>query len=291
MELLRIKKNGKAPLVAGSFNGEDKAEVKKWVAEGGNYGILTGKISGIAVIDIDTHNGVSGADNLKEFCEAYDIQLPDTKTVMTPSGGLHMYYKLPEKYNDVQFIQNHKELEGVDFQTHGRYVVGWGSKLMQYEHVENSLIPPLSNAINVKVKEVEEPHSGTRMQVSSYDVPTGKTVKYEVIDNSPIADLPEKWFDIFTDKTIQKQNKKRERKWTANLLGDIIAGSDEGGRNNWITQMIGKLFATGLEHEEVWVWSQYVNQIGCNPPLDGTELKRTYDSVKKREERRMAKDE
>ena len=55
--------------------------------------------------------------------------------------------------------------------------------------------------------------------------------------------------------------------------------------------MIGKLFATGLEHEEVWVWSQYVNQIGCNPPLDGTELKRTYDSVKKREERRMAKDE
>lgn len=247
MELLRLKKNGKAPLVAGSFNGEDKAEVKKWVAEGGNYGILTGKISGIAVIDIDTHNGVSGADNLKEFCEKYDIELPDTKTVMTPSGGLHMYYKLHEKYNDVQFIQNHKELEGVDFQTHGRYVVGWGS------HIEG--------------------------------------IKYEVIDNSEMADLPEKWFDIFTDKTIQKKNKKRERKWTANLLGDIIAGSDEGGRNNWITQMIGKLFATGLEHEEVWVWSQYVNQIGCNPPLDGTELKRTYDSVKKREERRMAKDE
>ncbi|QBZ69141.1 hypothetical protein [Enterococcus phage vB_EfaS_Ef6.1] len=247
MELLRLKKNGKAPLVAGAFNGEDKAEVKKWVAGGGNYGILTGKISGIAVIDIDTHNGVSGADNLKEFCEKYDIELPDTKTVMTPTGGLHMYYKLPEKYNDVQFIQNHKELEGVDFQTHGRYVVGWGSTI--------------------------------------------EGVKYEVIDNSPIADLPPKLFDIFTDKTIQKQNKKRERKWTANLLGDIIAGSDEGGRNNWITQMIGKLFATGLEHEEVWVWSQYVNQIGCNPPLDGTELKRTYDSVKKREERRMAKDE
>lgn len=247
MELLRLKKNGKAPLVAGSFNGEDKVEVKKWVAEGGNYGILTGKLSGIAVIDIDTHNGVSGADNLKEFCEKYDIELPDTKTVMTPSGGLHLYYNLPEKYNDVQFIQNHKEVEGVDFQTHGRYIVGWGSTI--------------------------------------------DGVKYEVIDNSPIADLPVKWFDIFTDKTIQKQNKKRERKWTANLLGDIIAGTDEGGRNNWITQMIGKLFATGLEHEEVWVWSQYVNQIGCNPPLDGTELKRTYDSVKKREERRMAKDE
>lgn len=246
MELLRLKKNGKAPLVAGSFNGEDKAEVKKWVAEGGNYGILTGKLSGIAVIDIDTHNGVSGADNLKEFCEKYDIELPDTKTVMTPSGGLHLYYNLPEKYNDVQFIQNHKELEGVDFQTHGRYIVGWGSAI--------------------------------------------DGVKYEVIDNSPIADLPEKWFDIFTDKTIQKKNKKRKRLWTANLLGDIIAGCDEGGRNNFLTQIIGKLFATGLEDEEIRVWSLYVNQISLNPPLPEEEVLRTYESVRKRELRRMADD-
>lgn len=246
MELLRLKKNGKAPLVAGSFNGEDKVEVKKWVAEGGNYGILTGKLSGIAVIDIDTHNGVSGADNLKEFCEKYDIELPDTKTVMTPSGGLHMYYKLPEKYNDVQFIQNHKEVEGVDFQTHGRYVVGWGSTI--------------------------------------------DGLKYQVINNQPIADLPAKWFDIFTDKTIQKKNKKRERKFTANLLGDIIAGCDAGGRNNFLTQIIGKLFATGLEHEEVRVWSLYVNQISLNPPLSEEEVLRTYESVRKREIRRMDRD-
>lgn len=246
MELLRLRKNGKAPYKEGAFNGEDKAEVKKWVAEGGNYGILTGKISGIAVIDIDTHNGVSGADNLKEFCEAYDIELPDTKTIMTPSGGLHMYYKLPANYNETQFIQNHKELEGVDFQTHGRYVVGWGSKI--------------------------------------------DGVKYEVINTEPMADLPEKWFDIFTDKTIQKKNKRRERKFTANLLGDIIAGCDEGGRNNFLTQIIGKLFATGLEHEEVRVWSLYVNQISLNPPLSEEEVLRTYESVRKREIRRMEKD-
>ena len=246
MKVLRIKNNAKSPLVAGSFNGEDKAEVKKWVADGGNYGILTGKLSGIVVIDIDTHHGISGADNLKEFCEKYDIELPDTKTVMTPSGGLHMYYKLPEQYNDVRFIQNHKELEGVDFQCSGRYVLGWGSTI--------------------------------------------NGVKYEVINNEPIADLPPKWFDIFTDKTIQKKNKKRERKWTANLLGDIIAGSDEGGRNNWLAQMTGKLFATGLEHSEVEVWVQYVNQMGCNPPLPKDEVMRTFESVKKREIRRMSDD-
>lgn len=246
MKALRIKKNGKAPLVAGAFNGEDENVVRDWIKEGGNWGYLTGSLSGVVVIDIDTHNGVSGADNLKEFCEKYDIELPDTKTVMTPSGGLHLYYNLPEKYNDVQFIQNHKELEGVDFQTHGRYVVGWGSTI--------------------------------------------DGLKYQVINNQPIADLPAKWFDMFTDKTIQKQNKKRSRKWTANLLGDIIAGCDEGMRNNFLAQIIGKLFATGLEHEEVRVWSLYVNQISLNPPLPEEEVLRTYESVRKREIRRMADD-
>lgn len=246
MKVLRLRKNGKAPLVAGAFNGEDENIVRDWIKEGGNWGYLTGSLNGVVVIDIDTHHGISGADNLKEFCEKYDIELPDTKTVMTPSGGLHMYYNLPEKYNDVQFIQNHKELEGVDFQTHGRYIVGWGSTI--------------------------------------------DGVKYEVIDNSQIADLPVKWFDIFTDKTIQKKNKKRQRLWTANLLGDIIAGCDEGARNNFLTQIIGKLFATGLEHEEIRVWSLYVNQISLNPPLSEEEVLRTYESVRKRELRRMADD-
>lgn len=246
MKALRIKKNGKAPLVAGAFNGEDENVVRDWIKEGGNWGYLTGSLSGVVVIDIDTHNGVSGADNLKEFCEKYDIELPDTKTVMTPSGGLHLYYNLPEKYNDVQFIQNHKELEGVDFQTHGRYVVGWGSQI--------------------------------------------DGVKYQVINDVEMTYLPAKWLEMFTDKTIQKKNKKRQRLWTANLLGDIIAGCDEGGRNNFLTQMVGKLFATGLEHEEVRVWALYVNQISLTPPLPEEEVIRTYESVRKREIRRMEKD-
>lgn len=246
MKQLRLKKNGKAPLVAGAFNGEDFNLVKSWVQEGGNVGVLTGSANGIAVIDIDNHNGVDGLGNLKEFLDTYDIELPKTMVVKTPSGGYHYYFKLDEKYNDTQFIQNHKQLEGVDFQTHGRYVVAPPSKIdgNEYEHV--------------------------------------RILK--------LAELPDKWLEMFTDKSITKKNKKRERKWTANLLGDIIAGSGEGGRNIWLTTQIGKLFATGLEHEEVKVWSQYVNQIGCNPPLSNDEVLQTYESVRKRELRRMGED-
>lgn len=243
MKELRLKKNGKAPLVAGAFDGEDINLIQSWVQEGGNVGVLTGSTSGIAVIDIDNHNGIDGLGNLKDFLDTYDITLPKTKVVKTPSGGLHYYFKLDEKYNDTQFIQNHKQLEGVDFQTHGRYVVA----------------PPSQIDGNY----------------------------YEVVRDVEIAELPEKWLEMFTDKIIQKKNKKRERKWTADLLGDIIAGSGEGGRNIWLTTQIGKLFATGLNHDEVRVWSLYVNQIGCNPPLSEDEVLQTYESVRKRELRRM----
>ena len=244
MKQLRLKKNGKAPLVAGAFNGESEELIQKWVQEGGNVGTLTGSASGIAVIDIDNHNGVDGLGNLKEFLETYDITLPKTKVVKTPSNGYHYYFKLDEKYNETQFLQNHSQLEGVDFQTHLRYVVA----------------PPSQIDGNY----------------------------YEVVRDVELAELPDKWLEMFTDKTITKKNKKRERKWTATLLGDIIAGCGEGSRNIFLTSIIGKLFATGLSHDEVRVWSLYVNQISLNPPLPEEEVLRTYESVRKRELRRMA---
>ncbi len=246
MKQLRLKKNGKAPLVAGAFNGESEDLIQKWIEEGGNVGTLTGSKSGIAVIDIDNHNGVDGIGNLEEFLDTYDITLPKTQVIKTPSGGLHYYFKLDEKYNETQFLQNHPQLEGVDFQTHMRYVVA----------------PPSQIDGNY----------------------------YEVVRDVELAELPEKWLEMFTDKTITKKNKKRERKFTANLLGDIIAGCGEGSRNIFLTSIIGKLFATGLEHEEVRVWSLYVNQISLNPPLSEEEVLRTYESVRKRELRRMADD-
>ena len=243
MKQLRLKKNGKAPLVAGAFNGESEELIQKWIAEGGNVGTLTGSKSGIAVIDIDTHNGVDGLGNLKEFLDTYDIELPKTKVVRTPSGGYHYHFKLDDKYNETQFLQNHSQLEGVDFQTHGRYVVA----------------PPSQIDGNY----------------------------YEVVRDVELAELPEKWLEMFTDKTITKKNKKREKKWTGQLMESILTGAGTGSRNIFLTSIIGKLFATGMDHDAVRVWSLYVNQISLNPPLPEEEVLRTYESVRKREIRRM----
>ncbi|WZP34519.1 DNA polymerase/primase [Enterococcus phage vB_Efm10_KEN22] len=247
MKQLRLKKNGKAPLVAGAFNGESEELIQKWITEGGNVGTLTGSKSGIIVVDLDRHGDSDGVDSLNNLLEAYDIELPKTTVVKTPNNGYHYYFKLPSKYYDIQLKQNINGYEGIDFQSSGRFVVA----------------PP-----------------------SQID---GRP--YEVLrDVAELPELPEKLLDILVDKTITKKNKKRERKFTANLLGDIIAGCGEGSRNIFLTSIIGKLFATGLEHEEVRVWSLYVNQISLNPPLPEEEVLRTYESVRKRELRRMADD-
>lgn len=247
MKKLRLKKNGKAPLVAGAFNGESEELIKAWVQEGGNVGTLTGSASGIIVVDLDRHGESDGVDSLNNLLEAYDIELPKTTVVKTPNNGYHYYFKLPSKYYDIQLKQNVNGYEGIDFQSSGRFVVA----------------PP-----------------------SQID---GRP--YEVIrDVTELPELPEKLLEILVDKTITKKNKKREKKWTGQFFEEILEGCPQGGRNIFLTRMIGKLFATGMEHEAVKAWSMYVNQISLNPPLPEEEVLRTYESVRKRELRRMADD-
>ena len=244
MKQLRLKKNGKAPLVAGAFDGESDELIQKWIAEGGNVGTLTGSKSGIIVVDLDRHGDSDGVDSLNNLLEAYDIELPKTTVVKTPNNGYHYYFKLPSKYYDIQLKQNINGYEGIDFQSSGRFVVA----------------PP-----------------------SQID---GRP--YEVLrDVAELPELPEKLLEILVDKTITKKNKKREKKWTGQLMESILTGAGAGSRNIFLTSTIGKLFATGMDHDAVRVWSLYVNQISLNPPLSEDEVLQTYESVRKREIRRM----
>ncbi|MCK5604921.1 AAA family ATPase [Candidatus Pacearchaeota archaeon] len=55
-----------------------------------NWGINCGR-SNLIVIDIDIKGGIDGRDALKLITDGYG-DLPDTFTVETPTGGIHMYY-------------------------------------------------------------------------------------------------------------------------------------------------------------------------------------------------------
>jgi len=82
-----------------------------------NAGIVTGTKSGVVVLDIDPRHG--GCDSLDDL-EVKNGKLPDTATVQTGSGGLHLYFKAPK-----QLLRNGTNVggRGIDFRAEAGFVV------------------------------------------------------------------------------------------------------------------------------------------------------------------------
>lgn len=74
----------------------DQRIVEEWYKlwPDANVAIATGKESGIIVLDIDPRNG--GLESLLRLEETYG-KLPPTPRVKTGGGGLHLYFKYPDK--------------------------------------------------------------------------------------------------------------------------------------------------------------------------------------------------
>ncbi|MET0087663.1 MAG: phage/plasmid primase, P4 family [Sedimenticola sp.] len=73
-----------------------EGKVKTWWSENptANIGIATGIFSGIVVIDVDIKGGIDGNASYEALRNEHNI--PDTRSVRTPSGGTHYYFSLPE---------------------------------------------------------------------------------------------------------------------------------------------------------------------------------------------------
>jgi len=89
----------------------------------GRYGVRTGKDVGFFVIDVDVKNGKRGYEGLALACAGRP--LPPTLTVPTPSGGLHIYYAIPDGL-PVPNSQS-RLADGVDVRGEGGYVVAAGT--------------------------------------------------------------------------------------------------------------------------------------------------------------------
>lgn len=88
-----------------------KEELDKWFEmwPDMNYAVVTGKISGIAVIDIDPRHGGVLDDRFPQ----------DTTIIKTGNGGYHLYYKWSEGIGNRTNVY-----EGIDVRGEGGYVVG-----------------------------------------------------------------------------------------------------------------------------------------------------------------------
>jgi Bifunctional DNA primase/polymerase, N-terminal len=85
---------------AGTAGSRDPDQIKAWwsAAPGSNIGIITAvsPISRVLIIDIDTKPGKpNGWGSISDLVKEYG-PLPETTSVITPSGGMHLYYAVPE---------------------------------------------------------------------------------------------------------------------------------------------------------------------------------------------------
>lgn len=87
-------------------------------------GAVTGDASGFFVLDIDVKNGEDAFEKLKNLQRLYG-EFSSTLMVKTASGGLHLYFKMPDGIN----LRNSagKLATGVDIRANGGYVIFPGS--------------------------------------------------------------------------------------------------------------------------------------------------------------------
>jgi bifunctional DNA primase/polymerase-like protein len=104
----------------------DPAVVASWPA-GSNVGVAC-RASGVVGVDLDRKDGVDGVATLRALCAAARWPWPDTFTVATAHGGLHLYFRAPA---DVVIPSSIGRWPGVDVRAPGQrlggYLVGPGS--------------------------------------------------------------------------------------------------------------------------------------------------------------------
>ncbi len=118
-------------------------EVRGWFEQwpDAQLGLVTGAISGLAVVDIE-----------KEFGDYKKLNLPETMVSRTGSGGYHLFYQM------VEGVRNRAKIDGqeIDIRGEGGYVIvpPSSNENGKYEWVEQIDVLP---AFPVSVFEMEKP--------------------------------------------------------------------------------------------------------------------------------------
>jgi hypothetical protein len=117
----------------------DPAVIRRWWIRWPNASIAlrTGEPSGLVVLDADPRHG--GDDSLHDL-ERRHGALPATRTVVTPSGGEHYYFRWPGVWikSTAPMVP---ELPGLDMRGDGGYVVVPPSR--GYEHDSVAPLAPM----------------------------------------------------------------------------------------------------------------------------------------------------
>lgn len=107
--------------------------------------------------------------------------------------------------------------------------------------------------------------------------PNGGRYRWHVSPNSaPVADLPPSMVETLTSVAGSIAPVEGAR---TSAIDVVLSGVAEGGRNQALTEYVGRLFAKGLRELEVLELARGVNATKFAPPLDNREVEVVVNSV------------
>ena len=252
------------PLTAGSkipvqgSHGEHDATndldtIKKWFNYNPNFNLAINlQASNLAVVDLDNHeNATNGVQNYSKYIRNHGSSYVDslkTYTEITPRNGLHIFYKLNQDLGnkDIQLMP------GVELLT-GKTVIA----------------PSFINEFN----------KGYRAEYQDFQI-----LGYDKVQTLPgwIVDLAKEAQQRTTKPAAVYENyQPGQKRWTGRLLDGLVHGAPKGDRNNYLTQLTGKMFRVGADSDSIYNLLSFANS-NCEPPLPDHEINTIFGSILKK---------
>ena len=138
-EVFPIKAGAKFPPLWKEWPGRSSATIPANWPDGANVGV---HCTGLIVLDVDVKN--RGYDSLLAL-ELGDTPLPATLEASTPSGGRHLFYRLPDGHPGVPNRAGALG-PGIDIKSTRGYVLGVGSRTAAGEYVWQNPDVPIAPA-------------------------------------------------------------------------------------------------------------------------------------------------
>lgn len=208
-----------------------------------NIAIVTGKISNLVVFDVDKQDATEYAEEEGGF--------PITVKAFT-GKGYHVYVQYP----DFEVRNSTNTDLGLDIRGDGGYIVA----------------PPSIHGSG-RQYEWEEGYSIHQIDPAPCESWMEYYLKQQPIKSSkPVKQTPPKPSD--NPDTASKPA-------TNDPYADILKnGAQQGNRNDSAARLIGHLFGKGNDEAVVWEMVDQWNAGKNKPPIDHTELRKTFESIR-----------
>lgn len=89
----------------------DEKQIRLWFADNPRLNLAIATGNGLLVIDVDVKNGASGEESLLSLQHEIGV-LPDTRAVLSGSGGRQLYYRVPVEFESIANLAHGVEVKG-----------------------------------------------------------------------------------------------------------------------------------------------------------------------------------